>query len=138
MTQDDEYIVKWRSIGISDITIANKLGLTLDELSARWDRIFKDLTEQQESGYNDWCDRFRLLAAQYDLVGQSLKVMAVQINNLMSVEEITNLIKSAPTAEAAAEKLRKHAIVLRPYLKPDPEKPDESDKHQKMEKDMPI
>ena len=118
------YIAAAKQAGLSDSTIAGKLGISVEDLQAVWNDIFQSASACIESGYAGLVDQFTTLAHQYQLVGESLKAVATAVGELATVEEIAMLVPVdlhiGPLT--IAKKLSKHFIILRRYTPPSPEK----------------
>ena len=119
MISDDSYLFKLKTAKVVDAIIARKLGITVEEMNRRWDRIVADLKVSEHNGYNALCDQFTIMANQYQLLGGSLKVMAKVIGSVMTSREMEELVTSDP--KQTLENLRKNCIVLRCFTPVSPE-----------------
>jgi len=119
MISDDSYLFKLKTAKVVDAIIARKLGITVEEMNRRWDRIVADLKASEHNGYNALCDQFTIMANQYQLLGGSLKVMAKVIGSVMTSREMEELVTSDP--KQTLENLRKNCIVLRCFTPVSPE-----------------
>lgn len=113
-------IEKYKGAGLPDELICKRLGITSEELNQRWGQILKDARTKEVSGYGELILQFNLLCQQYQVLGESLKVIAMTLGNCMSPAEIRELIK--PNPEETLDNLVQKCIVLRPFHAPDMEK----------------
>lgn len=114
MIYDDNYLVRARQAGIPAKVIAAKLGMTVEQLEARWNDILQMVETQMSNGYLDLCNSVNVLATQYQLVGESLKIISQALGNVMAKDELKALID--PNPEVTLKNLRERAIILRPYI----------------------
>ncbi len=114
MTTTDEYIVKLKSVAIPDRTIAAKLGITLGELERRWALILAEAETYKKGGYEKLTELFNTMALQYQLLGESLKVVGGVLGNVMLDDELKSLLADDP--DQTIKNLRNSAIVLRAYV----------------------
>lgn len=117
--QDDIYLLKLLGAGLPLRTIAKKLGRTEEWVKDRWEALVRQGEERQKSGIMALGDQFSVLAHQYQLVGESLKIVALALANEMPANEIEAMIDGDP--KASAERIRTKAIVLRPFAFQPPE-----------------
>lgn len=115
----DQYIVKLKTTNVSDPIIAEKLGISVEEVNRRWNRVLAEVQSNVDNGYNGLCDYFSLLAQQYQLVGESLKVVGSALGNVATSEEILKCITSDP--EETFKKLKSEFIILKSFSPPSPE-----------------
>ena len=111
MITDDNYLFKLKTAKTPDVVIAKKLGISVEEVGKRWNRIVADLKASEHNGYNALCDQFTIMANQYQLLGGSLKVMAKVIGSVVTSKELEDLV-SLDRAQTL-ENLRKNCIILR-------------------------
>ncbi len=114
MNADDHYLYKLKVAGMSDQKIARRLSTSEQEIARRWVRILEEVREQQASGYNQLCDFFTNMCKQYELLGESLKVMGGAIGTIMPPENIRAMID--PDPEKTVQNLRTRALVLFPFV----------------------
>jgi len=114
MVTDDNYLIKMKTAQKPDAVIAAKMGITVEEVNRRWDRILADLKLCQENGYNALCDQFTMMANQYQLLGGSLKIMAGVIGSVINSDELDKLVTN--NAEETLKNLRAHCIILRKFV----------------------
>ena len=117
---DDGYLIKLKSLGIPDKQIAAKLGLSLGEVERKWDQLVRETACRTANGYIELCEKFNNMALQYQILGDSLKIVGGMLGEIMREDEIRALITSHP--EDTLKNLLMKAIVLRPFVSPD-EKP---------------
>ena len=123
MISDDNYLFKLKSTKVADVVIAKKLGISVEEVALRWQRIVTDLQASEDNGYNALCDQFTVMANQYQLLGGSLKVMAGAIGSVMTSQELEGFIPltSEEDRKLVLDSLRKHCIILRRFTPITPE-----------------
>jgi hypothetical protein len=96
-----------------DAAIAKKLSMEIGELNRRWDSIMAEIHSQQSNGYNNLREQYTVLCHQYQLLGESLKIVASVLAATMPDDEMLALIAEHP--QETIKNLRERAIVLRPY-----------------------
>lgn len=119
MITDDKQLVKLKSAGVPITIIAARMGLTVEQVEQRWSQILKDVAAKESNGYLALCDAFHILANQYQLVGESLKIIGNAIGNVMPADEVAKHITSDP--QETLDNLRRHTIILRPFIPITPE-----------------
>lgn len=116
---DDELLVKYKNVGWDDERIGKKLGISPEEV----DKRFKSLIERAEriiaSGLANLQTHFGITCNQYQLLGDSLKVVAEAFSNAMTPDEIRELI--VDDKEETLRNLTKMAIVLKPFIASSPQ-----------------
>lgn len=127
ISNDDVYLVKLKGAGFPVAFIAARMGISIQEVERRWEAIQKASTAAQTSGYLDLSAQFTVMCHQYQLVGESLKIIAGALHNQASAEEIRTALccaepLSQEQADAIQQKLLTSYIVLRPFTPVDPEK----------------
>lgn len=115
---DETYLLKLKMAGISSASIAQRLGITKEEVERRWQLLQKKMEAMQKSGHQGLINQFTLLCGQYQLMGESLKIIAGALGNEVSTEELKAAI--VPDAEKTLENLRSF-IILRPFVPISPE-----------------
>jgi len=119
VTEDDRYLIKLKGAGFSNAAIAQKVGITESEVDRRWKEIEANFVTGLSSGYRSFCDHITIMAYQYQLLGESLKIAANAIGNQMSEQELGQLVVA--DREQTLKNLREHCIVLRPFIPITPE-----------------
>lgn len=122
LSDSDTYLIKLKALRLSNEKIAEKLGIHPNEVERRWQSLSATLVAATDSGYANLCDRFSILCAQYQLVGESLKEIARALGESVSVETLRNMISTDP--EETLQRL-KGLIILKPYV-PQPEVPEKN------------
>lgn len=118
-TGDDVWVVKYKQAGMSSADIAKKLGKTAAEIDKRWEEILIESKRQQESGHADLQNQFSVLCQQYQLLGQSLKLIAGGLSDIASPLELSSFLEG-PNPLVNAEELCRRFIILRPFSYKDP------------------
>lgn len=121
MNQTDAYMVKMISAGKTNEQIAAKLGMTPLQVSVRWEKIKAEAEANQTNGYYSLCDKFTVLVNQYQLMGETLKVIAFALGQVVPEEELVKIITSNP--EETLKNLKTKTIILRAYIEPPMEVP---------------
>jgi len=115
---DEKLLVKYKTAGLPNHNIAHKLGISVSEVERRWAEI-EELAKQMDCGYIDLVAQYTLLCQQYQLIGESLKIISGALSERMTISEVDEIIASAKPGEVAL-KLISSAIVLRPFKGIDP------------------
>jgi len=119
ITDDDKYLIKLKGAGFSDAAIGKKLGLSEAWVTARWKEIEATFVTGHTSGFAALCDHVTVMAHQYQLLGESLKIAAEALSNRMSEPELVQLITPDPVQ--TLKNLRSQCIILRPFVPITPE-----------------
>jgi len=114
----DKLLVKYKTAGQPDHIIAAKLGIPVDEVKKRWAEL-ETLAKEMDCGYIALSTQYNILCQQYQLLGESLKIIANALGNRMTIAEVNQILCSAGPGEAAT-KVISSAIVLRPFKGIDP------------------
>lgn len=118
MTETDLYLIKAKTAGMPGRIIAARLGVKESDLEARWQKILQEMSSHQSTGYNSLCEWITQMANQYQLLGESLKVTASALSDIMGEPELRMLVTKDP--EVTIKNLQEHAIVLRSWVPPVP------------------
>lgn len=114
VTEDDRYLIKLKGAGFTHASIAVKLGISEAEVEQRWKDIENAFIAGNSSGYMAICDHVTVMAHQYQLLGESLKITAEFLSNRMSEQELGQLV--VKDREQTLKNLRSQCIVLRPFV----------------------
>lgn len=118
---DDEVLAKYKIARMPDERIAAKMGITVEEVDKRWKRILERSSRMTESGYGHLLDQFTIFCNQYQLLGESMKIIAMALGNLMPVSEIEPLIVGdSEDVSMTLKNLAKSCIILRPFTPVNP------------------
>jgi DNA-binding Lrp family transcriptional regulator len=109
---DDKYILKMKFARQSNATIAAKLGVTEKEVVERLAYLHRLGETIMVNGYANLSEQFTTMAYQYQLLGESLKIVATSLGELMPEAEVAALVDKDPN-QTVTNFLTK-AIVLRP------------------------
>ena len=112
-------LLKYKEAGFSDAAIGAKLGMTEDEVKVKWAELLQISQQRNVSGYVDLTVQFTVLCHQYQLLGESMKIVAGALGNMMPPNEIKALITADP--EQTFKNLSTSCIILRPFVQVDPE-----------------
>jgi hypothetical protein len=112
MSDDDVFLLKYKSLGMPDKQIASKLSISIGEVQRRWEILMERTRNEQANGYNYLRDYWTNLCHQYMLLGESLKGMGLVLNDIMPEDQIRSLI--ADDKEETVKNLLSKAIVLSP------------------------
>lgn len=116
---DDSYLIRALSTGVPINVIASKLRMKESEVLARKEEIIRMVEDQTANGYLALCDFFHIFAHQYQLLGESMKIMGQALGNAATDAELKKLITTDP--EETLRNIRLNCIVLRPYVAKDPQ-----------------
>ena len=114
---DDSLLMRYKAAGVQDKTIAAKLGITIEEVEARW-RILGELAQRTSNGHDDLRVQYQILCHQYQLVGESLKIIALALENTMLPSEVRKLIVEDP--DTTLRNLVTSCIILKRFTPVDP------------------
>lgn len=114
VTEDEKYLIKLKGAGFSDLQISKKLGISVEAVEQKWKLIEKTFIIGKESGYGAFCDHVTIAAHQYQLLGESFKVIAEVLSGRMSEAELEALI--VPDPKQTLKNLQSHCIVLRAFV----------------------
>jgi len=114
------WLLKYKSAHWTDEAIAKKLGISVQEVSRIWVQMQEQAQRSVANGSLDLSRQFTVMAYQYQLIGESLKILGGALGNEASLEEIEKLIDE--DKKASAERIRSQLIVLRHFQFEDPEK----------------
>jgi len=115
---DDALIVKYKSMGMTNARISCKMGIPTEEVERRWRRIVTTVQSHQRSGTTALVDQMRTTVLQYQLVGESLKVLTDAFANAITPSELRALISDDP--EQTVQNLFNNCILLRPFIPSNP------------------
>lgn len=118
--KNDIWIVKYKQAGKDDVWIAKKLGLTLEQVAHDWNRVVTQAETSLASGGAALAGQFHVLCQQYQLVGESLKILGKAISHQVTIEDILPLVSGSP--QETAERILANYIVLMPFVAVDPQK----------------
>lgn len=112
MNLDPKLVAKYKLAGLSDKVVAAKLGVEPAEIAAAWAQILAvSQTVNQAVGYHAMIANFEVLCHQYQLLGESLKKVALALGNPMRAEEIRVLVTD--NKEETIANLLMAGIILR-------------------------
>lgn len=110
---DDAILVRYKATGMPDERISQKMGITIEEVQIRWKRLVETAQPVIDS-VTGLVNQFNVLALQYQLLGESLKIIAGALHNQMTPTEIRTLVTNDP--EETVRNLIKSCIMLRPFV----------------------
>jgi len=116
---DDNLLIKYKSAGVKDSVIAAKLGIAIAEVASRWKRLVEVANLPPDNGREALHTQFNTLAIQYQLLGESLKVIAAALGDTMPPSEIAELIVEGDAAQTL-KNLNTRCIVVKPFTPVDP------------------
>lgn len=118
-----ERVLKMKSVGMPDDVIAQRMELTTDQVRTIVVCAIQEIESSKKNGYVDLSAAFTKLCFQYQLLGESLKVVCGAMASSASVQEIKAVISNHPNPEAA---LLDNFIVLRKFTAPPTPEPKEN------------
>lgn len=116
MQNGDDYLIKLKNAGWTDEEIAKRMGIEPQEVKDRFAKIIADGERSAACGYMAFCKFFVNFTQQYQALGESITVIAKTLGELLTKEEIMNLLTD--DKEKSADNLATHAIILRPFVPP--------------------
>lgn len=116
----DDYtmLVKYKKAGMDDDLIAKRLGWTVAKVNNVWAELMKQVEDIQSTGYENLRKQWWIMCQQYELLGESLKIIGGQLQNVMPAPELAELITD--NKEETFKNLTSKALVLRPFVFADP------------------
>ena len=116
-SENERWIIKYRSLKKADGWIAAKLGLTETDVRRLWEGIAAGADENaKDPGTGALLLQYQTLILQYQLLGDSIKTIALALDNQMTLEELRTLLSSDP--EETLTNLSRECIILRPFVPP--------------------
>lgn len=91
---DEVYLAKLKSLSLPDAVIAKKLGITEAEVGRKWQALQEQLNALNKNGYNALNDAALIMCHQYQLLGESLKIICGALGNVATAEEIEKAVVS--------------------------------------------
>ena len=119
ITEDDKYLMKLKLQGWLDCNIARKMGITEDQVKERWNSIQTLLAAGHASGYAALLDHFTVLCHQYQMLGESLKIVAAALGNQVTEKQLSSLVED--NREHTVKNLMGSCIILHPFIPITPE-----------------
>ena len=122
MITDDVYLAKMKLAGKDNLFIGKKLGMTTAEVEARWASLQNVAEALFANGFVDLHQQAATLSIQYQMLGESLKVLLLALENMVTAEMIRPHIVA--DGEKTIQNLQRAFIILPPFsLPPPPETP---------------
>jgi len=106
MNDIDKYLVKMVHLQRPVEEIAKKLGWSVERVEQRWGELKEESLEIQKGAYGALVEKFTLLAHQYQLMGDTLKVLGGILGEPLSLAEASALLKDPSV-------LQKDVVILR-------------------------
>jgi CTP synthase (UTP-ammonia lyase) len=116
---DDKVLVRYKMAGIPNHLIAAKMGISVNEVERRW-KDLEAIAKEMDSGYVALVAQYTVLCQQYQLLGESLKIISSAISNRMTIADVDAIIASCKPEEISL-KLMSSSIILRPFIQVNPE-----------------
>ena len=110
---DEHYLIMCKGAGLPDEQIAGRLGITVEQLREKWTRLLNRLSGQI-NGDADFRSQFAHLAGHYQLLGESLKIIANALSNQPSLEEIEAVLTE--DKKQSAEAILQNFLIFRPFV----------------------
>jgi len=115
---DDGLLLKYKQAGWTDEAIAKKFGLTVEEIQKRWAVLLNREKQQSATGYDDLSAQYLILSHQYQLMGESLKALAMGLSAVPTLGEVADCITGDP--QETLKRITSSFILLEPYKAVDP------------------
>lgn len=119
ISEDEKYLIKLKGAGFLNSAIAKKLGISESDVERRWKELESKFDSATASGYSAFCDTVTVMAHQYQLLGESLKIVASALGDRLTEKELDALV--VPDREQTLKNLRHNCIILRPFIPVTPE-----------------
>ena len=120
MIGDDQYLVKCKQTGLKNEVIAEKMGITPDEVERRFRQLIQIADQIQSNGWVDFQNQFTVLCTHYQLLGESLKAIAQGLQPLTPSEIEHHLAGSSEDIKRSLESLTQNCIILKKFIPVDP------------------
>lgn len=118
---DDNLLIKYKAVGLKDDVIAAKLGITPEEVTIRWCQLVEIASQSKVNGFDALCTQFNTMALQFQLMGESMKVCAAALGDMMPLSEVSRLIVENDKVQTL-KNLSENCIILKPFTPVDPVK----------------
>jgi hypothetical protein len=109
----DLLLLKYMSVKMPIERISQKLGITTNEVLTRWRRL-QETAQSIQSSQADLAQQLNVMALQYQLLGESLKIVVKAVGNSVTPTELRALITADP--EETVRNILKACIVLRAFV----------------------
>lgn len=116
---DDNLLIKYKTARIKDDVIASKLGISVEEVNLRWNQLVEIANQSKANGHEDLCVQFNTLSLQYQLLGESLKIVGAALGDVLPMSEVSKLIVEGNKAQTL-KNLSEQCIILRPFTPVNP------------------
>ena len=118
MIDDAKVLIKLKKAGFADHIIAQKMGISVEQVQERWNDL--QVLSKEVNGHGDFVMQYEHMCHQYQLLGESMKIVAHCIGAAMTFAEIRALIVPNDV-DATIKNLHEKCIMLRPFVAVDPE-----------------
>lgn len=118
MMTDAKVLIKLKAMGMSSFDIAAKMGLTVEQVDTMWAEL--QVLAKEQNGHGDLVAQYNHMCHQYQLLGESLKIVAMCVHAAMPPSEIRALIVPNDV-NATVKNLCEQCIILRPFVPQNPE-----------------
>lgn len=115
---DYQMLVKYKNSKMPDDLIAKRLGWSVEKVNNVWTALLKQAEEIKGTGYDDLRKQWWIMCQQYELIGESMKIIGGALQNVMPAPELTELITN--NKEETFKNLTSRCLVLRPFTFVDP------------------
>lgn len=131
-SDSDKYLIKLKQLGLSNESIAKKIGWEVYQVEKAWQDILKQASSLVNNGLGELQAAFDNLCLMYEALGESLKVQGFMLGNAASREEICKVLDanssiSHEDINQCLDKLMTSFIILRPFVVPTPKEQMEAD-----------
>lgn len=115
---DDNVLIKYKSAGLSDEVIASKMNVSVEEVRIRWNQLVEIAAHSKNNGYGELAAQFNTMALQYQLLGESMKICAAALSDVMPISEVAEFI--VDDRAQTLKNLSENCIILKPFTAVDP------------------
>lgn len=119
MINDDSQLLKLKHLGWSDERIAAKLGWDVELVRTRYQAFIALAIASESSGHIALVNHFNLLCSQYQLMGESLKILGMALSANVSSADLQAWVVDDP--DTAGIEILKRYIVLPRFVTQDPQ-----------------
>lgn len=119
MIDDSVLLAKYKQAKMSDADIAAKLGIKVEEVEQRWQALLAAAHSAATNGTVELANQLNILALQYQLVGESLKILTTGLGKTASPEDIRACVVPG-NADQTVKNLVTRFTIIHPFKLIDP------------------
>jgi hypothetical protein len=112
---DNGYLMKLKQAGWSDEKIAQKMGLTAEQVAVRYNALMHAVRIFEQNGYNALVNAFNAALLNYQNLGDRFIPLGHALSNPPQVEELLECYVDGDPSQTMLNLLSKF-IILRPFV----------------------